>query len=549
MSFLQFITAAMPIVSVLVFLVILRFPATKAMPLSFLITAVLAYFVWGMPLLSIIASSLEGIFVTITVLFIIFGAILLLNTLTESGAINVIRQGFMNITADMRVQVILVAWSFGGFIEGAAGFGTPAAIAAPLLLALGFPPLAAIVVALLANSAPVGFGAVGTTINVGVRQGIEPPTAAFTEFLTANGLDMDGFLHEVAVQLTSIDIFIGTFIPLFLVLMLTKVFGKNKSFKDGLEIAPFAIFAGLSYTIPAALVARFVSFEFPSLLGGLFSLVVVVIAAKKGFLLPKKVWQDVDFGGAKEKEEHKANAGQEMSLVRAWVPYLLIAVFLVLTRVVGPLQSWMQGITIDWSNILGTELSQSWQILYSPGFIFLVVVFLTIFVHKMSGEKVKRAFNHSAASLTGTALALVFSMAMVRIFLGSSIDGAALQSMPTELAESASGLFGGAWPIVAPFLGTLGSFVSGSATFSNMMFSSLQFDVATANGFSQSLIIALQMLGAAAGNMICVANVVAASAVVGALGKEGQVIRLTLIPNLFYVIASGVIAMIITMFM
>ncbi|WP_211747803.1 L-lactate permease [Paenibacillus sp. Marseille-Q4541] len=552
MNFLELITAAMPILSVLVFLVVLRMPATVAMPLSFAVTAVLAYFVWDMPLLNLTASALEGIFVTLTVLFIIFGAILLLNTLTHGGALAVIREGFMNISADMRVQVIIVAWCFGGFIEGAAGFGTPAAIAAPLLLALGFPPLAAVVVALIADSTPVAFGAVGTTFNVGIRQGLDETSPVFMNYLTEQGMDLNGFLQAIAIRLTQIDIIIGTFIPLILVIVITKVFGKNKSFKEGFEMAPFAIFAGLTYTLTAAFVATFVGFEFPSLLGALVSLIVVVFAAKNGFLLPKgEPW--CKFGPSEyvkieeKAEEEQEAAGHSLSLVKAWIPYILIAVLLVLTRVIKPLQRWLQGITISWNDIIGTGISQSWQILYSPGFIFLLVIAVTVVLHQIPKKKMKLAFTEAAGSMVGTAIALVFSTAMVRIFLNSGIEGAALQSMPTELAQLASNLFGGAWPIAAPFIGTLGAFVSGSGTFSNMMFSSLQFDVATVNGFAPDLILALQAMGAAAGNMICVSNVVAVSAVVGVLGKEGQIIRLALIPNLFYVILSGVIAMLIAM--
>ncbi|GIP42888.1 L-lactate permease [Paenibacillus sp. J45TS6] len=552
MNFLELITAAMPILSVLIFLVILRMPATVAMPLSFAVTAVLAYFVWDMPLINLTASTLEGVFVTLTVLFIIFGAILLLNTLTHGGALAVIREGFMNISEDMRVQVIIVAWCFGGFIEGAAGFGTPAAIAAPLLLALGFPPIAAVVVALIADSTPVAFGAVGTTFNVGIRQGLDETSPVFMNYLTEQGIDISGFLQAIAMRLTQIDIFIGTFIPLILVLMITRVFGKNKSFKEGFQMAPFAIFAGLTYTIPAALVATFVGYEFPSLLGALVSLIIVVLAAQKGFLLPKgEPW--CKFGPSEyvkkeiKAEEEQEASGHTLTLAKAWVPYILIAVLLVLTRVIKPLQRWLQGISISWNDIMGTGISQNWQILYSPGFIFLLVVAITVVLHEIPRNKMKLAFSEAAGSMVGTAIALVFSTAMVRIFLNSGIEGATLQSMPTELAQLASNVFGGAWPIAAPFIGTLGAFVSGSATFSNMMFSSLQFDVATVNGFAPDLIIALQAIGAAAGNMICVSNVVAVSAVVGVLGKEGQIIRLALIPNLFYVILSGIIAMLIAM--
>lgn len=541
LNFFEFITAAMPILSVFIFLVILRLPAIKAMPLSFGVTALLAFFIWKVPAKQITAASFEGIFITMTVLFIIFGAILLLNLLREIGALEVLRSGFLNITKDRRLLVIIIAWGFGGFIEGAAGFGTPAAIVAPLLVILGLSPLAAVSIALIANSAPVGFGAVGTTFNVGMRQGIEPLSANLSEFFAIQGLETASFLNGVAVQLTRLDLLIGTFIPLFLVLMLTKVFGENRSFKEGLEVAPFAIFAGLCYTIPAALVAQFIGFEFPSLIGSLCSLVATIFAAQKGFLVPKgNLWET-------EQTESEKNETKEMSFIQALMPYIAIALLLVLTRVITPLKNWLVSISISWQNILDTGISQEWQILYSPGIVFSLVILGTILLYKIPYKKVGRALNVSAQPLMNTAIALFFSTAMVRIFINSNVQESPLENMPTELANLASSVLGDVWPLVAPFLGIIGAFVSGSATFSNMMFTSLQLDVALLHDLSPTLIAALQAIGAAAGNMISVGSIVAVAAVVGVLGKEGQIIRLTLLPTLFYGLLAGIIAMLISL--
>ncbi|MBO9130968.1 L-lactate permease [Bacillus sp. 165] len=558
MGIIEFITAAMPILSVLIFLVILRLPATTAMPLSYIVTVILAYVVWKVPLLHISAATLEGLFITITVLWIIFGAILLLNTLTYSGAMDVIRNGFITITPDMRIQVIIVAWLFEAFIEGAAGFGTPAAIAAPLLLALGFPPLAAVVIALIANSSPVPFAAVGTPMQVGVAQGLMQGGNVAPEVgtvLTEKGIDFGQFLQNIGAQVARIDVLVGTFIPLILVLILTRFFGKNKSWGEGFEVAGFAIFAGLSYTIPALLVASFIGVEFPTLLGALVGLALVVTAAKKGFLLPKEPWRSVikeETVNEREQKENERDAERgsgHISLLLAWTPYLLIALILVLTRLIRPLKDWLTSITIIWKDILGTKVSSSFSPLYSPGAVFILVVLITVFIHKMDGEKVRKALSESGKAMIGTSIALGASIPMVRIFINSAVNLAGLESMPIELAELASKAFGGTWPLAAPFIGTLGAFIAGSATFSNMMFTLFQFSVAEVNGFSHVLIIALQVLGAAAGNMICVSNVVAAAAVVGLLGKEGTIIRFTLGPNMFYVIASGIIGLLITYFL
>lgn len=535
MDFLQLLTALMPVLAVLVFLVILRLPATVAMPLSYAVVAVLAFFVWKMPFINIAASTIEGLLKTVTVLYIIFGAILLLNTLQNSGAMKTIRRGFMNISEDMRVQVIIIAFLFGAFIEGAAGFGTPAAIAAPLLVAVGFPPLAAVILALIANSSPVPFAAVGTPLNFGVGNGFGQ------EFLDANPT----ILQEIGAQISQIDIFLGTFIPFILVLIVTRFFGKEQSWKPGLAMWKFAIFAGLSFTVPAFLISNFVGYEFPSLIGSAIGLAVTIFAAKKGFLLPKgEAWK-----GALSEEVQAADAGvdktPEISPIVAWLPYVLLAGILVLTRVITPLQMWLKNVLFTVSDILGTGINFKFDFLYSPGVVFLIVVLITIFLHKMSGSAIKAAFKESAISLVGTAIALGTCIPMVQIFLNSHVNALGLDSMPMELAGLASSYAGAAWPVVAPIIGTLGAFVSGSATFSNMMFSQFQESVAVTNGFSPQLIVALQVIGAAAGNMICVSNVVAAAAVVGQNGKEGQIIRFTLVPNLIYVLGSGIIGLII----
>ncbi|MBX3437600.1 MAG: L-lactate permease, partial [Planctomycetaceae bacterium] len=164
--------ATLPIVVVAVLLVGLRWPASRAMPLSYLTAAGLAVLVWGISTTQVAAASLQGLIVAARLLYIVFGAILLLNTLRESGALGVIRRGFTEISPDRRVQVIIIAWLFGSFIEGAAGFGTPAAVAVPLLVGLGFPALAAVIAGMIIQSTPVSFGALGTPILVGIRDGL-----------------------------------------------------------------------------------------------------------------------------------------------------------------------------------------------------------------------------------------------------------------------------------------------------------------------------------------------------------------------------------------
>ncbi|SEA18002.1 lactate permease [Thalassobacillus cyri] len=543
MTFLEIITALMPVLAVFVLLIIIRFPASTAMPVSFLIVAVLAVMVWKVPIVQVAAASMEGIIIAVSILWIVFGAILLLNTLTNSGALDTIRNGFSGITADRRVQLIIIAWLFGSFIEGAAGFGTPAAIGAPLLVALGFPPLAAVSLALIADSSAVSFGAVGTPLIVGVDQGLREGAMVAPQVQAAMGKQSMGeYLQEIAQTTVMIDLFIGSFIPLILVVMLTKFFGQNKSARDGLKIWKFALFAGGSFTVPAFLVATLLGPEFPSIIGGLAGLAIVIPAAKKGFLLPEEPWYfGPDDAGLKSGD---ADAVKHMPLVKAWVPYILVAIFLVLTRLNAlPLKSWLTSVKVGWSNILGTEISTSFEPLYLPGSIFLIVVSITIFYHKMSRQAIKETFFHSAKSMAGSVIALGAAVPMVRVFINSGLNNAELMSMPMELAEMVANMVGGAWPLAAPLIGALGSFISGSATFSNMMFSLFQFSVADQIGIDGHMVVALQVLGSNAGNMVCVLNVVAAASVVNKSGEEGTIIRMTLVPMLLYVVMAGALGM------
>jgi lactate permease len=167
----------LPIFSVALFLVILRWPASRAMPISYFVAITLALLVWQVSIAKVAAATINGLVVAGSLIFIIFGAILMLNTLQQSGAMQSIRQGFSDITPDRRIQVIIVAWLFGSFIEGAAGFGTPAAVAVPLMVGLGFPAMAAVVAGMIIQSTPVSFGALGTPIMVGVNTGLSADPA------------------------------------------------------------------------------------------------------------------------------------------------------------------------------------------------------------------------------------------------------------------------------------------------------------------------------------------------------------------------------------
>ncbi|EMC0409729.1 L-lactate permease [Vibrio fluvialis] len=542
------LVAFSPIVVAAILLVGLNWPAKKAMPVAFALTVAIALTFWDMTANRVLASVLQGLGITVTVLWIVFGAIFLLNTLKYTGAITVIRNGFTNISPDRRIQAIIIAWCFGSFIEGASGFGTPAAIAAPLLVAIGFPALAAVLMGMMIQSTPVSFGAVGTPILVGVNKGLD--THNITEALVAHGSNWDAYLQQITASVALIHASVGTLMPVLMAMMLTRFFGKNRSWTEGLSILPFALFAGLAFTIPYALTGVLLGPEFPSLVGGLFGLTIVVTAAKKGFLVPKQSW---DFRPENEwpaewlgslKMELDDIKGKPMGLALAWLPYVLLAVILVLSRVSADFKGLLLSVNLAFNNIFGeVGVSASIAPLYLPGGILVFVALLAVLLQARSLKPMGQALGESTKTLIGAGFVLVFTIPMVRIFINSGVNMSDLASMPVTTANFAAGLVGSAFPALSATVGALGAFIAGSNTVSNMMFSQFQFEVAQTLSVSSVIVIALQAVGAAAGNMIAIHNVVAASATVGLLGREGATLRKTIIPTFYYLVVTGLIGL------
>jgi lactate permease len=519
------------------------------MPIVFVVTALVAFYVWQVSFNRILASSIQGFLITLAVLWIIFGAILLLNTLKHSGAIKAIREGFNNVSPDRRVQVIIIAWLFGSFIEGASGFGTTAAIAAPLLVAIGFPAMAAVMIGMMIQSTPVSFGAVGTPILIGVDKGLD--SQSISNSLQAVGSNWETYLQIITSEVAIIHAITGTLIPLFMTLMMTRFFGQNKSWSEGLSILPFAIFGGLAFTIPYALTGIFLGAEFPSIIGSLVGLPIVIFAAKKGFLIPKDTWDfapkekwPISWVSKLEMNMDAMNTKVNMSLTKAWIPYVLVAIILVVTRVSSEAKAFVTAWVIPFKDILGEGLNYSITPLYLPGGILIFVVLITFFLHKMEFKEIKESFSESSKVMLGAGFVLVFTIPLVRILINSGVNTAGFDSMPVAMANFVAHSVGDIFPLFAPFIGALGAFIAGSNTVSNMMLSQFQFGVANALGLSTALMVSLQAVGAAAGNMIAIHNVVAASATVGLLDQEGETIRKTVIPTLYYCLVTGIIGLI-----
>ncbi len=546
--------AFLPILVALVFMVWLRWPATRAMPLAWLVAASSGLLVWKMDLVVVAASTLQGFVSALTVLLIVFGALIILYTLSESGGMETINYGFHGISTDRRIQVIIIAFIFQAFLEGAAGFGTPAAIAGPLLLSLGFPALAAILVALILNSVPVTFGAVGAPVWFGLKNLEYKVEAAISRTGPGIGFaDMDGFYMLIGQWSAVFHTIMAFILPIFVVCFMTRLFGQNRSWKEGLGVWKFSLFASTAFIIPFLASAFFIGEEFPALVGGLVGLPIVLFAARKKWFLPQESW---DFGPQSvwEKQwtgeiatEKDIEFKLQMSQVRAWMPYVLIGFILVLTRVQFlPLGTWVNAWSIGISDILGQpDISYELRPLYNPGIIpFALVSVFTVFLHRMPVKKVKKAWNQAFVRMKNPTIALVFAVALVQVFKNSGMNPMQYASMPLSMAEAVAAATGGSWPLFAPFIGALGSFITGSNTVSDLLFAEFQYDIATALELPRQIIVSLQAVGGAMGNMVCIHNIVAASATVGLVGMEGLILKRNVIPLILYGAVVGVMGLV-----
>ena len=564
--------ALVPLVVVAALLVGLLWPASRAMPVAWLAAAAVAFLAWGMPVEWIIAASVNGAMAAVEILWIVLGALVLLYTLMNSGAVDRINAGFASISDDRRVQVVLLGFFLATFIEGVAGFGTPAAVVAPLLLALGFPAFAAVVAALIGHAVATVFGAVGTPVIVGFEQ----PLDAVADAIAAGGFESVATYSTAAGGWAAVfNGLLGVLMPFLAVAMVVYFFGAvdpdERSLGPAIAVAPLCLFAGVAFAVPYVAAAWFVGPELPSLIAAMVGGGAVVAVLRAGYLLPddewtfppRESWPDHWVGSIEPGSETAGTGaatgggeadggdpgdvdGAEISLLRAWSPYLALVVLLIGTRVIGPIATFLQEgplMTIALSDILGTTIDGAIGWAYVPGTWLLVSALIAVPVFGMSADEVTSAWREAGAKIVSPAVSLVFVIAMVEVMLqtaahpGATADG----SMIVVLADATASTFGAAYPLLAPTVGTLGAFIAGSITVSNVTFAAFQFEIAQELGLSTQLLVGAQTIGAAIGNTIAIHNVIAALATVGLVGKTGRVVRLNLIPVAYYIGVGGLL--------
>lgn len=484
------VLALAPIALLLLLLLALRWSAAASGFASASVAFAVAFAAFGFgradPLATLLGPVAEAAFTAATILWIIFGALWLHEYQIRTGAIDQIRASVRSISGDRQSIALLVAWFFALFLEGAAGFGTPVALAAPLLVGLGFPPVKALVLVLIGHSVGVSFGAMGTTMAALLSAG-------------------DAALQAVPAAVALLHALLGW----ALVLVLARFASEG----DPLERPPQwrrPMLAAASFLLPFFLIAWAVGPELPTLLGALTGAVIFVVLTRS------------------LSASETAQSTNRRLLLLALIPYLSAAALVLLTRLVPPLRLLLQSESVEWT--LFDRFNGSFAPFYHPGTLICAALVATaIFCGRGKAASVSAA--RAARRLPSVALALFSVLLLARVSLHSG--------MVETIAAAAAGGVGIHWAGVAPAIGALGSFVTGSATASNLLFADLQLSAAASAGASPLLAATGQGFGAAAGNMIAPHNIVAGAATVGLVGAEGRVIRRTIIPCLAYILAGG----------
>lgn len=504
--------AALPILAILVLMLGLRWSAAKAGLSGLGLTLLIAYLAFGygtqvLPELGALQAGFgaltEAALIALTILWIIFPALCIHELQLATGAVEQLRRALGRLSDDPRVLALLVAWFFTLFLEGAAGFGTPIALAAPFLVSAGFKRVEAVTIALIGHAAGVSFGAIGTPIL---------PQLAVTPF---TGLELS--------QATAIyHALLAWIMPLIVVFLVSRSVGKPVTARLWL----LTILAAGAFILPYFLIAQFVGPELPTLAGALIGAVVFIV-----LLIQLK---------RREAGEIPTEAlpQRPIPLLLAAAPYLVVVALVVLTRLIPAVQQSLRAVTLEWRypvNGVGATFSASIQPLYHPGTI-LLLGFLLGGVFQRAGAKTTRlAAGKALKQLMPVTLALFAMLGLSRLMVHSQ--------MIATLAETSAQLLSGSWPVFAPFIGTLGTFVTGSATASNILFSDFQLATATALELAPLPLLGAQGFGAAVGNIICPHNIIAASATVALVGEEGTVLKRTLWVALLYAALGGLLAL------
>ena len=515
-------------------------PSFRALPLSALALYFIMLIVFQRDPNQVHAAIIDGLLVAWTPILIIAGAIFLFRTMEATGSLAVIRSWLNSISDNKIAQLMIVAWSFQFLIEGASGFGTPAALAAPILVGLGFPAVRVAILCLIMNSVPVSFGAVGT------------PTWFGFSALQLSAQEITTIGIKSATLNASAAIFIVAIALMFIV--------KPRAVAQN---AVFILLSVLAAVLPYVYVAT-LSYEFPALVGGFTGLIGTILLARSGIgLAADEV--ELQPGVGEDQLLHtqvEQTAGETVTpgqLLKASFPLWGTVLLLIITRIpqlgiksllqlkepaiafdLGSLGvfSISPALVLSLDGILNTAESWSHSLLYVPSLLPFGLIALLAFLLSGSAGRIRPVFKETVEQMHKPVIALLGALVFVNLMMMG--DGG---SAVTRIGQHLAATTGGAWQFFAAYLGAVGSFFSGSNTISNLTFAGIQDSIARDLGLNRTTILALQSAGAAMGNMVCINNIVAVASVLALNDKEGYILKRTVVAMLVYGLVISLVSM------
>ena len=491
--FIHFLLAMLPIIWLIIALSGLKMAGHVACPIALIITAVEALFLWKQKIIDVLTGGLEGFAMAIwPICLVIVAAVFTYNLVVHTKNMELIKKMLTSVSKDKRILVLIISWGFGGFMEGMAGFGTAVAIPAGILCGLGFDPIFAAMICLVANTTPVAFGSIGiptvTAANV----------TGFSPHMTAS---------YVVLQLAIMVILV----PFFLVFITGKHEGA-KGLGDYKEILFITLMSGVSFLIPQYLTAKFIGAELPAVIGSVCSMAVTIILAKV-MLKGKSSKFDVEI---EEKEDERSLTVKD-ALV-AWSPFILVLVFLLLTSTLAPaihdpLSAIKSNVPI-YTGEGATPYTFTW--VATPGVLILIAAFIGGIIQKCPIGEIFGVLGKTIVQMLKTIITIMAVLATAKI-MGYS-------GMTQSIADFIVRVTGSFYPLVAPLIGSIGTFVTGSSTSSSVLFSKLQASTGAELNINQIWLVAANTVGSTAGKIISPQSIAVATAATATVGKESEIL-------------------------
>lgn len=489
-----FVLALLPIIWLVVALIALHLPAWKAAIGSFVIACGLALTWWGMPAIEVATASIEGFVMALwPIVLVIIAAVFTYNLCVRTGAMDVIGSMITSLSRDRRVLALLVAWCFGGFMEGMSGFGTAVAIPAGMLAALGFPPLQAVLVCLVANGVPTCFGSVGVpTVSLAGLTGLDPIQLAFTEML----------------QIAPFFVIVP-----FIIVMIAAEPANDASAKLGLAArlrgaGMIALASGVAYALPSLVVAAFVGPELTVVVGSLCSLLVTAMLARRQKTVAPEFEMHVD--AAEHITPRRA--------LRAWSCFILIFVLLLLTsKLVPAVNAWLAQFSSSVTIFSGADPSTvTFMWVNTPGVWIFIAAFVGGHIQGATPRVMGEVLVATVKQMMPTVITMLAVLGCAKVMGYAGMIGA--------VSSFCIAVTGSLFPLMAPVIGAVGAFVTGSGTSSGLLFGSVQLQAAEALGMDPYWIVALNSLGVGAGKMISPQSLAIGMAAVQVTGAEGKLL-------------------------